>query len=73
MIILDSQEYGDIRGHDNDLQINKAFEFVFSNIINHINIVLFTVNYTDPRLVPTTKYILAQLLRYLLMILVIIL
>ena len=57
MIILDSPEYGDIRGHDKDLQINKAFEFVFSNIINHINIVLFTVNYTDPGLGSTTKYI----------------
>ena len=72
LIILDSPEYGDIIGHDKDLDINKAFEFVFSNIINHINIVLFTVNYTDPRLGSTTKYILVQLLRYLLMILVII-
>lgn len=57
MIILDSQEYGDIRGHDNDLQINKDFEFVFSNIINHIDIVRLTINSTDPRLGPTTKYI----------------
>ena len=57
MIILDSQGFGDTRGHDKDLQINKAFEFVFSNIINHIDIVCLTVNSTDPRLSPTTKYI----------------
>ena len=57
LIILDSQGYGDTRGHNKDLQINKAFEFVFSNIINHIDIVLLTVNSTDPRLSPTTKYI----------------
>ena len=57
LIILDSQGYGDTRGHNKDLQINKAFEFVFSNIINHIDIVCLTVNSTDPRLSPTTKYI----------------
>ena len=52
-----SQGYGDTRGHTEDLDINKAFEFVFSNIINHIDIVCLTVNSTDPRLSPTTKYI----------------
>ena len=52
-----SQGYGDTRGHTKDLDINKAFEFVFSNIINHIDIVCLTVNSTDPRLSPTTKYI----------------
>ena len=57
MIILNSQGYGDTRGHNKDLDINKAFEFVFSNIINHIDIVCLTVNSTDPRLGPTTKYI----------------
>ena len=57
LIILDSQGYGDTRGHNKDLDINKAFEFVFSNIINHIDIVLLTVNSTDPRLGPTSKYI----------------
>ena len=57
LIILDSQGYGDTRGHNKDLQINKAFEFVFSNIINHIDIVCLTINSTDPRLSPTTKYI----------------
>ena len=57
LIILDSQGFGDTRGHDKDLQINKAFEFVFSNIINHIDIVCLTVNSTDARLDATTKYI----------------
>ena len=57
MIILDSQGFGDTRGHDKDLQINKAFEFVFSNIINHIDIVCLTVNSIEERLDATTKYI----------------
>jgi len=55
--LIVSQGYGDTRGHTKDLDINKAFEFVFSNIINHIDIVCLTVNSTDARLCPTTKYI----------------
>ena len=33
LIIIDSQGYGDTRGHSKDLEINKAFEYVFSNIV----------------------------------------
>ena len=57
LIIIDSQGYGDTRGHAKDLEINKAFEYVFSNIIDHINIVCLTMNARDGRLDPLTKYI----------------
>jgi hypothetical protein len=57
LIIIDSQGYGDTRGHAKDLEINKAFEYVFSNIIDHINIVCLTMNSRDGRLDPLTKYI----------------
>ena len=57
LIIIDSQGYGDTRGHAKDLEINKAFEYVFSNIIDHINIVCLTMNARDNRLDPLTKYI----------------
>ena len=57
LIIIDSQGYGDTRGHTKDLEINKAFEYVFSHIIDHINIVCLTMNARDNRLDPLTKYI----------------
>ena len=57
LIIIDSQGYGDTRGHTKDLEINKAFEYVFSHIIDHINIVCLTMNARDGRLDPLTKYI----------------
>jgi len=71
--LIVSQGYGDTRGHTKDLDINKAFEFVFSNIINHIDIVCLTVNSTDARLCPTTKYIYSAVTSLFVKILVIIL
>ena len=57
MIIIDSQGYGDTRGHAKDFGINKAFEYVFSHIIDQINIVCLTMNARGGRLDPLTKYI----------------
>ena len=57
LIIIDSQGYGDTRGHTKDLEINKAFEYVFSHIIDHINIVCLTMSSKENRLDPLTKYI----------------
>jgi energy-coupling factor transporter ATP-binding protein EcfA2 len=57
LIIIDSQGYGDTRGHHKDIEINKAFEYVFSHIIDHINIICFVVNSTQNRLDTNTKYI----------------
>ena len=57
LIIIDSQGYGDTRGHDKDLEINTAFEFVFSNVIDHINCICFIANSTKNRIDISTKYI----------------
>ena len=57
MIIIDSQGFGDTRGFDKDLKINKAFEYVFSQIIDHFYIICITVNVTDKRFGPEMKYI----------------
>ena len=50
LIIIDSQGYGDTRGHDKDLEINTAFEFVFSKVIDHINCICFIANSTQNRI-----------------------
>ena len=57
MIIIDSQGYGDTRGHTKNLEINKAFEYVFSHIIDHINIFCLTISSKENKLDPLTKYI----------------
>ena len=57
LIIIDSQGYGDTRGYDKDLEINNAFEFVFSNVIDHINCICFIANSTQNRIDIGTKYI----------------
>ena len=36
LIIIDSQGYEDTSSHTKNLEINKAFEYVFSHIIDHI-------------------------------------
>ena len=43
LIIIDSQGYGDTRGFKKDLDINKAFQYAFSHVIDHINIICLTV------------------------------
>lgn len=57
LIIIDSQGYGDTRGHEKDLAINAAFEYVFSNVIDHINSICFIANSTKNRVDISTKYI----------------
>ena len=57
LIIIDSQGYGDTRGHEKDLEINQAFEYVFSHIIDHINTICFLANSTQNRIDISTKYI----------------
>jgi len=57
MIIIDSQGYGDTRGPQEDLKITKAFSFVFTQIIDHINAACFIAKATNNRLDILTKYI----------------
>ena len=57
VILIDSQGYGDTRGKSYDEQLNDSFRYVFSNIIDHINIVCFISKSSNVRLDLTTKYI----------------
>ena len=57
IILIDSQGYGDTRGITYDQKINSAFEFVFSNVISHINTVCFIAKANTNRLDTVTKYI----------------
>ena len=57
IIIVDSQGFGDTRGKDYDELIKKAFEYAFTNIIKHINTIVFIAKSTDCRLDILTKYI----------------
>ena len=57
IILIDSQGYGDTRGIAYDQKINSAFEFVFSNVISHINTVCFIAKANTNRLDTVTKYI----------------
>ena len=57
LIIIDSQGYGDTRGRKYDEMINSAFQYVFSSVIDHINVVCFIANATSSRLDILTKYI----------------
>ena len=41
IIIINCQGYGDIRGKEYDEEINKAFAYLFNNLIHHINLVCF--------------------------------
>ncbi len=61
VIIIDSQGYGDTRGMTKDLEIDEAFRFAFSNIINHINAIGFISNATINRIDIETKYIFASI------------
>ena len=57
LIIIDTQGFGDTRGYKKDLELNKTFQYVFSNIINHVNIICLIVNSTEKRLDDSAKYI----------------
>ena len=57
VILIDSQGYGDTRGKEYDEMVDKAFQYVFSNIIDHINIVGFIVKSNTNRIDILTKYI----------------
>ena len=57
IILIDSQGYGDTRGITYDQKINSAFEYVFSNVISHINTVCFIAKANTNRLDTVTKYI----------------
>ena len=59
IIIIDSQGFGDTRGISKDIDLNKAFQYVFSNIIDHINAVCFIAKATEARLPADTKYIIS--------------
>ena len=57
IIIIDSQGFGDTRGKEYDELIFKAFEYAFTNIIDHINTIFFIAKSSDSRLDILTKYI----------------
>lgn len=57
IILIDSQGYGDTRGISYDQKINHAFEYVFSNVISHINTVCFIAKANTNRLDVVTRYI----------------
>ena len=57
IIIVDSQGYGDTRGPKEDEKISKAFCYVFTEIIDHINAACFVSKATNNRLDTLTKYI----------------
>lgn len=57
LIIIDSQGYGDTRGFKKDLDINKAFQYAFSHVIDHINIICLTVQSDSLRNDSLTTYI----------------
>ena len=57
LIIIDSQGFGDTRGFEYDLRLNKSFEYIFSNKLNHLSAVCFIVKASDRRLDDLSKYI----------------
>ena len=57
IIIIDSQGFGDTRGKEFDELIKGAFEYVFKNVIDHINTVCFIAKSNEARLTMLIKYI----------------
>ena len=57
VILIDSQGYGDTRGKEYDEMVDKAFQYVFSHVIDHINTVGFIVKSNTNRIDILTKYI----------------
>lgn len=63
LIIIDSQGYADTRildGKDYDFSVDKAFSYIFSNTISHINSVIYILKATDNRMDILRKYIFAS-------------
>ena len=63
VILIDSQGYGDTRnnsGENYDHKIDEAFSYTFSEIISHINCVLFITKSETNRIDTLTKYIFAS-------------
>ena len=50
VILIDSQGYGDSRGNQYDEMLDDAFRYVFSNVIDHINIICFISKSNNNRL-----------------------
>lgn len=57
VITIDPQGYDDTRGTVYVEMINETFRFVFSSVIDHINIAFFIVKRDTNRLELLTKYI----------------
>lgn len=57
LIIVDSQGFGDTGGIAMDQFTNIIFEYLFSNVIDHINTIGFIAKSTDERLHILTQYI----------------
>ena len=57
IIIIDSQGFGDTRGKKYDDLMKVAYEYTFSKLISHINIICFVTKSNDARLDNLTKYI----------------
>ena len=57
IIIINCQGYGDIRGKEYDEEINNAFIYVFTNLIQHINLLCFIGKESYGKLDIFTRYI----------------
>ena len=57
LIIVDCQGFGDTRGKIYDELIKESFQYIFNNIIFHIDLICFISNSTNLRITPLTKYI----------------
>ena len=61
LIIIDTQGFGDTDSFIEDKKNNKIFEYLFSNIIDHINTICFLVRSIDNRIDPLSKYIITSI------------
>ena len=64
IIIIDNQGYCDINTPLSDEKLNFIFRFVFENLIDHINIIIYTFNANYIRLDLSRLYCLTQLNLY---------
>ena len=64
VIFIDSQGYADTRNQDGqknyDYDIDNAFSYIFSNVIDHINSVIFISKASNNRVDSVTRYIFAS-------------
>ena len=61
IIIIDSQGYGDIRWKKYCEKIHEAFNYIFSNIIDHINTVCLVTKSSTNRIDILIRYIFGQI------------